>query len=403
MLTLTRRAAARLGAAAFVLAAVTSVNRPVLAQEAKSPVKKVGKYAIELRVPAEGLFAEEVVDVEFRVTDTTNEDPVLGGTPVVRAKVMADIIMPAMPTMPRQKPKTHAEGVPGDYGVEAFFPHGGEYQLDLTITPQGEPKAFTASFKLSVQDAPDPKKRKPKPKPFTVEILDRPQAKAGQPVPLRLAVRDTKTKEVIKDFDEAHTQLFHLILVSRDLGWFAHEHPVQQPDGTFTIDQTFPAGGDYLVFADVAPRGAGSQVLPTSLKVQGGAPDWESKLKDTPRTVTVEGLKADLSFAEKAVPIGRSTTLTFTLSDAGTGKALTDLEPYLGAMGHLILIHEDGGTFVHSHPAEDEASTAKAKAGSVSFLARFPKPGTYKAWGQFQRQGKVVTLPFVVTVKGGAK
>src|SRR5438034_5866158 len=90
----------------------------------KNPVQKAGKYVVELRVPAEGLFAGEETDVEFRVTDASQDDPVQGAPPVVNAKVSADVTMPAMPGMPSQNPKTHAEGVPGDYGVVFYFPHG---------------------------------------------------------------------------------------------------------------------------------------------------------------------------------------------------------------------------------------------------------------------------------------
>jgi hypothetical protein len=60
----------------------------------------------------------------------------------------------------------------------------------------------------------------------------------------------------------------HLIAVRRDLAHFAHEHPAQ--DGSdFRLRFTFPSGGDYRVFADVAPKGAGSQILMAKLKVGG--------------------------------------------------------------------------------------------------------------------------------------
>lgn len=371
--------------------------------QAGNPVRTVGKYAVELRVPAAGLFAEETLDLEFRLTDTSNSDPVLGAAGVIQAVAVASITMPAMAGMPAQKPKIHSEGVPGDYGIECFFPHGGEYQIDLTFTPPGEPRPFTASFKVSVKDAEAVKNRKPPRKPYYVELLNPPVARAGKPVLLRFAIHETKTKEIVKRFDEAHTKLFHLIMVSKDLGWFVHEHPEPQQDGTFTISQVFPAGGEYRIFADVAPKGAGSQVLGTTLKVQGGAQTWDTNLKPTPMTAEYGAVKASLLPEESPLPLGRSTTLTFTLTDAKTGNALTDLEPYLGAFGHLIMIHQDGQTFVHSHPREDEAGLALSRSGSVAFSGRFPKAGIYKVWAQFQRGGKVITIPFVVGVKGVGK
>src|SRR5205085_6913516 len=78
-----------------------------------------------------------------------------------------------------------------------------------------------------------------------------------------------------------------------------------------------------------------------------------------------------------------------------TGAPITNIEPWLGAMAHLILIHEDGTTFVHSHP--DEADPTNGKTGQITFLARFPKPGVYRGWLQFQRGGKVETAAFTIT------
>lgn len=71
----------------------------------------------------------------------------------------------------------------------------------------------------------------------------------------------------------------------------------------------------------------------------------------------------------------------------------------LGAAGHLIIIHQDGQTIVHSHPKEDAESNALVKKGVVSFSARFPKPGIYKAYAQFNWHGAVRTLGFCWEVK----
>jgi hypothetical protein len=75
------------------------------------------------------------------------------------------------------------------------------------------------------------------------------------------------------------------------------------------------------------------------------------------------------------------------------GRPPPDLEPYLGALGHLMVVHQDGETFVHCHPDERAPAT---EPGVIRFLARFPKPGLYRGWGQFQRAGRVITTDFVL-------
>lgn len=363
--------------------------------------KTIGKYSLTLRVPTEGIFAGEQIDIEFRLLDTSKRDPVFGATGVVRVQTKAVITMPEMAGMPAQNPKVHTEGIPGDYGLECYFPHGGEYQIALSLSVPGESKPLTASFLVDVQDAEARQGKKPAPKPYFVEVRAAGAALAGKPAELRFAIRDTKTKALIKDFDIAHTQVFHLLMTSKDLSWFAHEHPVAQPDGTFTHTQVFPAGGEYRIYADVAPRGAGSQILGTNLKVSGAAPK-PIALVPAGMKNTVEGITAVFSSGTNPIPVGKSTGLLFKLTDTATGQPLTDLEPYLGAYGHLMIIHQDGQTVVHSHPAEDEAGLAASRKGSVLFSARFPKPGVYKAWGQFQRGGRVITIPFVLKI-GGAR
>ncbi len=397
MFILTRRAAF----SALALTVLLNSPRLALAQAPASLQKTIGKYSIALRLPVEGIFAGEQIDIEFRLLDNSKIDPVSGATGVVRVQTRAIVTMPEMAGMPAQNPKVHAEGVPGDYGLECYFPHGGQYQVSLSLLPPGETKPITASFLVDVQDAEARQTKKPIPKPYFVEVKSLGATTAGKPADLKFTIRETRGKAVVKDFDIAHTKVFHLIMTSRDLSWFVHEHPVPQPDGSFTISQVFPSGGEYRIYADVAPKGAGSQILGTSLKVSGAAPKAVPLVVSAAKN-TVDGITATFSSATSPIPIGKSTALTFKLTDAATGQPITDLEPYLGAFGHLMIVHQDGQTVVHSHPAEDEAGLAASKRGTVAFNARFPKPGIYKAWGQFQRAGKVVTIPFVVNI-GGTK
>ena len=45
--------------------------------------------------------------------------------------------------------------------------------------------------------------------------------------------------------------------------------PAPASGGTFHLRYTFPAGGEFRLFADVAPKGAGSQILMAKVNVAG--------------------------------------------------------------------------------------------------------------------------------------
>lgn len=356
---------------------------------------KFGKFEAVLRVPEEGLFAQEEVDVEFRVVDTTAKDPVEEGFKGVGAiEATAIVTMPSMAGMPEAKPNIHREGVPGDYGIELYFPHGGGYKIDLTLNIPGQGQHKIA-FLVDVKD--ERPESASKPQPFTLNVVDWPaQAPAGKPVDLKMKVVETKSGDTQKAFDIAHEKKFHLLIASKDLNWFIHEHPEMAADGTWSIPITFPAGGDYWIYGDVAPTGKGSRVLIAKVSVHGDKPTWDTNLSLT-RTAVDGGLKGELS--SDAIEIGRKATLTVKLIDEKTGKPAGDTVKWLGAAGHMMIFHQDGQTVVHSHPAEDAESEALVKQGVVNFTGRFPKPGLYKVYAQFDWRDSVRTLGFAIEVK----
>jgi len=116
---------------------------------------------------------------------------------------------------------------------------------------------------------------------------------------------------------------------------------------------------------------------------------------------TVAGVEVELQKPQPTLPARKTTGIAFSLRSTAGGSAITDLEPYLGALGHLILIHQDGLTFVHSHP--DERALEVGRNGAVPFLVRFPKPGLYRGWAQFKRNGHVLTADFILEAGGPAE
>jgi hypothetical protein len=214
--------------------------------------------------------------------------------------------------------------------------------------------------------------------------------RAGVPVTLDFQIQDPA------GFDAAslmvvHEKLLHLILVSQDLSWFSHEHPEPLGNGAFRHRTTFPAGGAYVLFNDFTPDSSGMQVVPVELTVSGGTRAARALQVDDGKRKRVDGCDVTISHTPLLPSI--ACALTFTLTRHG--RPVTDLEPFLGVQGHLILINRERSVFVHSHPLENQPS---AVPGSVQFNVVFERPGVYKAWGQFQREGKVLTVPFVVAV-----
>ena len=207
---------------------------------------------------------------------------------------------------------------------------------------------------------------------------------------IRLGI--TNNEEPIDDFEINHEKLLHLIIVSKDLSYFNHVHPEYKGKGVFEIQNEFPAGGEYRMVADFKPADGNSMSKMEWVTVEG------ETIQPVPVTVdhnlekTVDGKKVLLS-VDPQLEAGKELTLKFTLSDESTNQPISDLEPYLGSIGHVVVFSEDGERYLHVHAMENQGTGPEAL-----FETHFPKSGVYKIWGQFQKDGKVFTVPFVVKV-----
>lgn len=398
-------------AIAILMIGAGAASIPLAAQE---PRQLAAGYAVTLRLPPEGLVASEENEIEFKLEDVRDAQ---GPRPVRFARLRVVVDMPSMPTMGKFDEIAHQEGVPGEYGAHPTFAHGGEYRLTLTLLPPEQqlptmsPQAatsFSTEFVLQVADAPAPGARRAAVKRFGLKANPTVPLQAGVPADLDLSVVNHFMPVFLPEggfrvgdgpvpaFDVVHEKLLHLFVVRDDLGAFAHEHPELTGPGTFRLRFTFPTAGRYRLFADVAPQNAGSQILLDEIVVPGAPPsryDLAGAAAAQPSAIhKVDGIEIDWQWPQPLAS-GRSVIVSARLRTAA-GGAVTDLEPYLGARGHLMLVHEDGTTFVHGHP--DEREPAAPGATVVPFLIRLPKPGLYRAWGQFQRGGRLLTADFIV-------
>ena len=240
---------------------------------------------------------------------------------------------------------------------------------------------------------------------YSVELTTVPAAvKAGQPATLFFTVRHPGTGALITTYELVHEKRYHLFVVSSDMEFFEHIHPEQQRDGRWSIEVTLPKPGDYHLLSDFLPTGGSPQFVGRTLETAGFSGDLESQAAhlqpDTVFTKTVGSLTAHLELEPATLVEGQYGHLAFTLSDAKTGRPVTDLQPYLGAFGHALILSEDMRDYVHSHPFEGPDSDVSKGAGgpTVTFEGYMPRAGKYRAWSQFQRNGEVVTVPFTVNV-----
>jgi len=209
----------------------------------------------------------------------------------------------------------------------------------------------------------------------------------------------TATGEMLRNLLVVHEHLLHLIVVSEDLAFFDHVHPIRQADGSFTIDYKFPHGGPYLLFADITPPGERSQVFRLPVTATGDDPP-AAKVELSPTLAREIGpYHVEMIVQPRTLVAERETQLAFRLER--DGKPVTDLSPYIGAMGHCVIISEDTQWYLHSHPQQFVmALPADARGGpEVAFHTMFPRPGRYKVWGQFKRGDKIIVADFVVNVE----
>ncbi|MGO4269311.1 hypothetical protein AB4Z22_05595 [Paenibacillus sp. TAF58] len=205
-----------------------------------------------------------------------------------------------------------------------------------------------------------------------------------------ILIQDKWNKSIDK-FDIMHEKLLHLIVVSKDLSYFDHLHPEYVGEGRFEMKTKFPAGGHYQLIAEFTPQGMGETIQTHWVTINGQQKKEEKLLPDTDLTKRVGDKEVTLSFNH--LMAGMDLQMNFAIRNAETKKPVTDLQPYLGSLGHVVAISSDSTEFVHVHPND-----AKASGPDAAFTIHFPKSGIYKIWGQFQHHNEVFIVPFIIKV-----
>jgi hypothetical protein len=196
----------------------------------------------------------------------------------------------------------------------------------------------------------------------------------SQPLQFRIVKENGAT---VRDFDVEHARRMHLIVVRRDLSGFQHLHPKQTADGGWEVPLELAEAGSYRVFADFSSGGE-SRTLGTDLQVGGM---FDVRRLPHPESTAVTDSGYEVRFEESGGEI------QFTVFD--DGRQVRDIEPYLGARGHLVALREGDLAYLHVHP-QSEAS----EGSDIRFGVEYPSRGRYRLFLQFKLDGRVHTAAF---------
>ena len=206
-------------------------------------------------------------------------------------------------------------------------------------------------------------------------------------------VIDVTTGKPITEFEDDMTKKLHLIVVREDLVEFQHVHPTLDEGGRWTTTEAvLGRAGPWRLIADFIPHGGERTVLSATLHATGGR--FRARpLRESPRAGEhvwrAETAGYEVHVAAEGYAARRSGTLRFTVERGG--EPVTDLQQYLGALGHAVLLRAGDVAYTHVHPHE-----GPPEPGEIEFEVSYPAAAPLALFLQFRHRGRVHTAAFAL-------
>lgn len=232
--------------------------------------------------------------------------------------------------------------------------------------------------------------------------------------------RARKLSHVVPD----HGKLMHMFLVrAGSMDVFAHLHPQRRDSATYITPLPPLPQGTYLVFADITRLSGFAETIPDTLVIDqppvafasqdslslghddtyfvtdavtgknNGNPGDNIVMCGRPgvKTTLPDGSTAIWEHqADKPFEAGRLYELTFAIQDE-QGKPAA-LEPYLGMMGHAVVMKTDGSVYIHLHPVG-----SFSMASQQTMLTRFEKESGPVNWAHLAKASFADSVDHVVS------
>ncbi len=214
------------------------------------------------------------------------------------------------------------------------------------------------------------------------------------------AKAEDKTKIIIKitehdkviPIEIAHEKKVHLMLVDESLTWFSHLHPEEVSDGSYVVEEEFPYGGKSFAYVDFKPEGLAPQVQKIEIEISGN-PAAKGENSKNKLTSQVGGYTVSLLNGND-FKTNRTQELNISVEKDGKVLEEKNMQPYLGASAHIVMIGQSDKDFLHIHPVSDARFSLYAQT-------YIEKSDSYRMWVQFQIDGQIHVADFTVNVDAG--
>ncbi len=254
------------------------------------------------------------------------------------------------------------------------------------------------------------------------------QASVADGARLKLELSDPGwlAERKMDDFLPDHGHPMHLFAVRWPaLDRVLHLHPEPLEGTTFAHDLPTVSAGTYRLFGDVVHRDGLPETLTAKValpELTGRAFQGDDAGGEAPAAFDASRTEVPLSGGgrmvwlrdEAPLKARQATRFRFRVDDAA-GQPATDLELYMGMVGHAAFMKTDGSVFAHVHPSgsipmaaldavarvngvvDPQAGHVMPKAAlpaEVAFPFGLPAAGDYRIFVQVKRAGRVETAAF---------
>lgn len=193
----------------------------------------------------------------------------------------------------------------------------------------------------------------------------------------------------VTDYARTHEKELHLIVVRSDGADFQHVHPtLDAATGTWSIPWTWTDAGSFRVYADFATRSGSAATLTRTVEVAG---TYAPVVPQPSRVSVIDGYTVSLDG-----DLTGGSTKALTLAVSRDGAPVRDLQPYLGAFGHLVALRQGDLAFLHVHPEGAMPAAGDLGGPDITFQAAAPSAGRYLLYLDFKAGGVVRTATFVL-------